>query len=268
MSLASLKSKQDICAKAHSGYGILLMLKSKFNQAEEQYSQAQSLLSEEDGFAAEIWANRALNFTFLNHFDAAELYTKKAIDFFENSDSYLQYTAELVALYNNQGLFLRKLGKREAAQQSFLDAIDLDENPNSENYATKLFNLAVEYYVLFDYQESEQTAKEAIKILENLNKSTGVYGLLHGLLGQIEHRRGNYPAAKKLNQLGLAILRDISAGINSGHADILINVARDQINPDQAETYYKEAISIYLKIFPSSPNERIMKGYQEFGDFP
>ncbi len=104
----------------------------------------------------------------------------------------------LAADHNNLGLLAQRLGDQDEARRHFEAALDINRRDGRDAVAaTNLVNLAGIATLEGDFGRAEALYRDAIATWRPREAWTDVAAALHGL-GQLELRRGDYPAARSV----------------------------------------------------------------------
>ena len=274
LEVPSCNDKTEECFNENTNYARQLIMSGKFLEAEDAYKSAFSLgLDTNNDLVAEAKANRSWNYQKLGRYIEAEELNQEVIDYFEAPEKYVASGKALSSLYNNHGLIYRATGRATEAIDYFKDSIEssfddpeklIKNNPDLST-VTILWNTGAQHVLIYRYNEAEKYLDQALLIADKLGLNNADVAKIYALKARLSFKKGEQAQAKDWLNKAFEVINKQNEDVRAAKAGILIEAAEIQ-NPEQEENFLKEAIDLYLDVYPNK-NESRKNAYMAYGDF-
>ena len=274
LEVPSCNDKTEECFNENTNYARQLIMSGKFLEAEDVYNSAFSLgLDTNNDLVAEAKANRSWNYQKLGRYIEAEELNQEVIDYFEAPEKYVASGKALSSLYNNHGLIYRATGRATEAIDYFEDSIEssfddpeklIKNNPDLST-VTILWNTGAQHVLIYRYNEAEKYLDQALLIADKLGLNNADVAKIYALKARLSFKKEEQAQAKDWLNKAFEVINKQNEDVRAAKAGILIEAAEIQ-NPEQEENFLKEAIVLYLDVYPNK-NESRKNAYMAYGDF-
>jgi len=218
----------------------------RYHDALNDFLMAHDLISsfseEDDHNLAKSFENIGVAYYYLQNFDQAMEYLKKALNIFIRKKD--TAPLDLANIYNNLGALLEKQGKLDGAIHFLGKSLDIYTGTKGEkdvNTAKALINLGSLYFKQGNYRNAEDCFEEGVSIYQSLGEEhRKELSELHSRLGHVKFTRGKFDEA--LQNLETAVEELEKDPVGNAHELYLSEVVEFVINKKQSTKSFVNAL--------------------------